>query len=57
MALNIKDAQAEALVRELAQITGETIAEAVALAAGERPERLRAGCSSRSLAAAVATEA
>jgi antitoxin VapB len=50
MSLNIKDPKADALVRTLAQTTGETITEAVTVAARERLERLRAGQRRRSLA-------
>ena len=41
MALNIKDKETEALVAELAALTGETKTEAVRTAARERLERLR----------------
>ena len=41
MALNIKDALADRLARELAAETGETITTAVAVAVRERLERLR----------------
>jgi antitoxin VapB len=41
MALNIKDAQTDRLVRELAAEAGESITVAVAVAARERLERLR----------------
>lgn len=40
MALNIKDKQTEALVNEIASLTGETQTEAVRQAATERLERL-----------------
>jgi antitoxin VapB len=50
MALNIKDPKTDTLARELAQTTGETITEAVAVAVKERLERLRAGRRFRSLA-------
>ncbi len=43
MALNIKDASADRLVRELAAETGESITTAVTVAARERLERLRGG--------------
>ena len=42
MALNIKDKEAEALVAELASMTGETKTGAVRQALRERLERLRA---------------
>lgn len=41
MALNIKDKETEALVNELAALTGETKTGAVRTAARERLERLR----------------
>jgi antitoxin VapB len=41
MALNIKDQAADALVRELAAETGESITTAVTIAVRERLERLR----------------
>jgi antitoxin VapB len=41
MALNIKDKQTEALVAEIASLTGETKTGAVRQAARERLERLR----------------
>ena len=41
MALNIKDKETEALVNELAALTGETKTGAVRKAARERLERLR----------------
>jgi antitoxin VapB len=41
MALNIKDAQADRLARELAAETGESITVAVSVAVRERLERLR----------------
>ena len=41
MPLNIKDATADRLVRELAAETGESITTAVTVAARERLERLR----------------
>jgi antitoxin VapB len=50
MALNIKDPQTDALARELAQTTGETITEAVTVAVRERLERLQAGRRPRRLA-------
>lgn len=41
MALTIKNEEAETLCRELAHLSGETITEAVTMAARERLERLR----------------
>ena len=41
MALNIKDAEADRLVRELAAATGENITTAVTVAVLERLERVR----------------
>ena len=41
MALNIKDPNADALARELARRTGETLTEAVTHAVEERLQRLR----------------
>jgi antitoxin VapB len=40
MSLNIKDPQTDSLVRELAESTGETITQAVEVAARERLDRL-----------------
>jgi antitoxin VapB len=42
MALNIKDPTIHALARELAQITGESLTQAVRLALQERLRRVRA---------------
>jgi antitoxin VapB len=50
MSLNIKDPQADSVVRELARVTGETITQAVTVAARERLERMRAGRPTRRLA-------
>lgn len=50
MSLNIKDPEADTLVRELAQTTGETITQAVTVAVRERLERLHAGRRPRRLA-------
>ncbi len=50
MALNIKDRDADELVRTLAQTTGETITQAVTVAVRERLERLQAGRRPRGLA-------
>ena len=41
MALNIKSAETDRLVRELAQLTGESITDAVTKAVAERLERCR----------------
>jgi antitoxin VapB len=41
MSLNIKNAEAHALARELAEMTGESLTEAVTLALSERLERIR----------------
>jgi antitoxin VapB len=41
MPLNIKDPRTDALVRELAALTGESITTAVAVAVRERLDRLR----------------
>ena len=41
MALNIKNPETHRLARELAEITGESVSGAVALAIQERLERLR----------------
>ena len=49
MSLNIKDPEADDLVRELARTTGETITQAVTVAVRERLERVRAGRPSRAL--------
>jgi antitoxin VapB len=50
MSLNIKDPEADTLVRKLAQATGETITEAVTIAVRERLARLQAGHRPRRLA-------
>jgi antitoxin VapB len=50
MALNIKDPDADRLVRALAQTTGETLTEAVTAAVKERLERVQAGRRPRRLA-------
>jgi antitoxin VapB len=50
MSLNIKDPDADRLVRALAQTTGESITQAVTVAAKERLERLQAGRPPRRLA-------
>jgi antitoxin VapB len=41
MGLNIKNAEAEHLARELAEVTGETITEAVTIAVRDRLEHVR----------------
>lgn len=41
MALNIKSDEAHELVRELAEMTGESLTEAVTVAVRERRDRLR----------------
>jgi len=41
MALNIKSAETDRLVRELATLTGESITEAITKAVGERLDRCR----------------
>jgi antitoxin VapB len=43
MSLNIKDPEADMLVRKLAQATGESITQAVTIAVSERLARLQAG--------------
>lgn len=53
MALNIKDDQADRLVRELAAETGESITTAVTIAVRERLERLRGGVPSQQRARAL----
>ncbi len=50
MSLNIKDPDADRLVRALAQTTGESITQAVTVAARERLERLQVGRPARRLA-------
>jgi len=42
MAFNIKDAEADQLVRELAKRTGETLTEAIVVSVRERLSRVRA---------------
>jgi antitoxin VapB len=49
MALNIKDPATEKTVRELAELTGETVTAAVRHAAEERLQRVRRRRSGRSL--------
>jgi antitoxin VapB len=41
MALNIKDPEADRVVRELAEVTGESITAAITVAARERLDRVR----------------
>jgi len=50
MSLNIKDPTTDSLARELAEVTGESITQAVGVAVRERLERLSAGRSNRRLA-------
>ncbi len=50
MPLSIKDNKTDALVRQLAELTGESITEAVFVAVKERLERLKTSRSSYSLA-------
>lgn len=50
MALNIKDAEADRLARELAAETGESITESVTVAVRERLERVRGRSGARRLA-------
>lgn len=47
MALNIKNAEADRLARELADVTGESITDAVTAALAERLARRRRDTSSR----------
>jgi len=51
MPINIKDPHTDALARELADATGETITQAVGIAVRERLDRIRAGGRPHSLAA------
>jgi len=50
MPISIKNAQTELLTRKLAELTGETVSEAVRAAVAERYERLRRARGGRSLA-------
>jgi antitoxin VapB len=54
MALSIKSAEAERLTRELAEVTGESLTDAITVAVRERLERVRpedeAGLAERLLA-------
>jgi antitoxin VapB len=50
MSVNIKDPRTDSAVRELAQATGESITQAVAVAVQERLDRVRAGRPGRRLA-------
>ena len=50
MPISIKNDQTEQLARRLAQLTGETLTEAVRAAVAERYDRLRRARSGRSLA-------
>jgi antitoxin VapB len=49
MPISIKNDQTEQLARQLAELTGETITEAVRAAVAERYDRLRRARSGRSL--------
>jgi antitoxin VapB len=53
MALNIKDPATDRLVRELAEVTGESITVAVSRAARERLERVRGGLTPEQKRAAI----
>ena len=50
MPISIKNDQTEILARKLAELTGETLTEAVRAAVAERYDRLRRARSGRSLA-------
>lgn len=50
MPISIKNDQTELLARKLAELTGETLTEAVRTAVAERYDRLRRARSGRSLA-------
>jgi antitoxin VapB len=50
MPISIKNNRTELLARRLAELTGETLTEAVRVAVAERYERLRRARSGRSLA-------
>ena len=50
MPISIKNDQAEILLRKLAELTGESLTEAVRAAVAERYDRLRRARSGRSLA-------
>ena len=50
MPISIKNDQTELLARKLAELTGETLTEAVRAAVAERYDRLRRARSGRSLA-------
>lgn len=50
MPISIKNDQTEQLARKLAELTGETLTEAVRAAVSERYDRLRRARSGRSLA-------
>ena len=50
MPISIKNNQTELLARKLAELTGETLTEAVRAAVAERYDRLRRAHSGRSLA-------
>jgi antitoxin VapB len=50
MPISLKNDQTEMLARKLAELTGETLTEAIRAAVAERYERLRRARSGRSLA-------
>ena len=50
MPISIKNNQTEELARKLAEITGETLTEAIRAAVAERYDRVRAARSGRTLA-------
>ncbi|MEQ1864902.1 MAG: type II toxin-antitoxin system VapB family antitoxin [Micropepsaceae bacterium] len=50
MSLNIKDAKTDKLAREVAELAGETITEAIRRSLEERREKLKRGRKRRSLA-------
>ena len=56
MAISIKNDQTELLARKVAELTGETLTEAVRAALAERYERLRRARSGRSLAGELNAE-
>lgn len=51
MPISIKNDEAELLARKLAELTGETLTEAVRVAVAERYDRLRRARAGRSLSA------
>lgn len=50
MPISIKNDQTEQLARQLAELTGETLTEAIRIALSERYDRIRRARSGRSLA-------